>query len=58
MKRLLVIIAVLLVGGFVAIYLTKGSGDTVDPEAENRLNLTEEEKAEIRQFWAVYSEAA
>jgi len=58
MKRLLIIVAAALLVGFVAIYVSKQSGDTADTAAENRSNLTDEEKAEIRRFWAVYSAAA
>ena len=58
MKRLLIVLVVLLGAGFAVVYMTRGSGDKAEPAEHNRADLTDAQKAEIRRFWAVYSEAA
>jgi tetratricopeptide (TPR) repeat protein len=57
-KRALILVAVLLAGAFVAIFLARQGREPAQTPSEHASNLTEDEKNQIRRFWSVYNEAA
>ena len=58
MKRLIAVIVIILVSGFIAISVWKSTKNTSIPKIEESVGLSAKQKAKIRYFWQVYRKAS